>query len=102
MLSALFLFILYYFRRLVACEAVFNSVFYFSSLAVVESVECSYEISCDPSDSLEAYAFSDLSVYVLNYFIVHLSTSVSLPFIIVLIRCIVKCNLYILLFLFCT
>ena len=57
-------------------QAVFNSVLDLCSFPVIESVECSYEISCDPSDSLESNTIAYLSVYVLNDLIVHLSTSV--------------------------
>ena len=63
-------------------QAVFNSVLDLCSFSVIESVECAYEISCYPSDPLESYTFSDLSVYVLDDFVIHLGTSISLPIII--------------------
>ena len=56
-------------------QSVLYSVFYLGSLAVVESVECAYEISRDPSDPLEAYAFTYLTVYILYYFVIHTNTS---------------------------
>ena len=62
--------------QLVVGQTVLYSVLYLGSLAVVESVEGAYEISCDPSDSLEANAFTDLTVYILYYLIIHTSTSV--------------------------
>ena len=62
--------------QLVVGQSVLNSVLHLSSLAVVESVECSDEISCDPSDSLESNAFTDLTVYILDDFIIHTGTSV--------------------------
>ena len=66
--------------QLVVGQSVLDSVLYLSSLAVVESVECSDEISCDPSDSLESNAFTDLTVYILNDFIIHTGTSVVIFF----------------------
>ena len=69
--------------QLVVGQSVLDSVLYFSSLAVVESVECSYEISCDSSDSLEANAFTDLAVYILYYLVIHNGTSVL---VIILVR----------------
>ena len=57
-------------------QSVLYSVLYLGSLAVVESVECADEISGDSSDSLEAYALTDLAVYVLYYLVIHISTSV--------------------------
>ena len=61
--------------QLVVGQSVLNSVLYLSSLAVVESVECSDEISCDSSDSLESNAFTNLTVYILDDFIIHTGTS---------------------------
>ena len=66
--------------QLIVGQSVLNSVLYLSSLAVVESVECAYEISCDSSDSLEANAFTDLTVYILYYLVIHTSTSVRVIF----------------------
>ena len=74
----------------VLVEAVFYSVFDLGSLAVVESVECTYQIACDPSDSLESDAFSYLSVHILDNFIIHLVTSISLPVIIFIQTPVVK------------
>ena len=65
--------------QLVSAQAVFNSVFYFGSLTVVEPVECAYEVSCDSSDSLESDALANLSVYILNYLVIHNITSVYVP-----------------------
>ena len=62
--------------QLIVGQSVLNSVLYLSSLTIVESVERTYKISCDPSDSLEANAFTDLTVYILYYLIIHTSTSV--------------------------
>ena len=83
-------------------QAVFNSVLDLCSFSVIESVECAYEISCYSSDPLESYTFSDLSVYVLDDFVIHLGTSISLPAIIYSTLDFVKLNLHILLYLFCT
>ena len=66
--------------QLVVGQTVLYSVLYLGSLAVVESVECSDEISCDSSDSLEANAFADLTVYILDDFIIHTGTSVLILF----------------------
>ena len=66
--------------QLVVGQSVLNSVLYLSSLAVVESVECSYEISCDSSDSLKANALTDLTVYIFYDFIIHTGTSVFIFF----------------------
>ena len=83
-------------------QAVLNSILDFCSFSVIESVECAYEISCYSSDPLESYTFSDLSVYVLDDFVIHLGTSISLPAIIYSTLDFVKLNLHILLYLFCT
>ena len=66
--------------QLVVGQSVLNSVLYLCSLAVVESVECSDEISCDSSDSLESNAFTNLTVYILDDFIIHTGTSVLFLF----------------------
>jgi len=57
-------------------QSVLYSVLYLGSLAVVESVESSDEISCDPSDPFEANAFTDLAVYILYHLVIHIGTSV--------------------------
>ena len=86
----------------VLVESVLYSVFDLGSLAVVESVKCSYQVSCDPPDPLESYAFSYLSVNVLYNLIIHLGTSISLTIIILAASFPVKPDLYILLYLFQT
>ena len=60
-------------RVLASAESVLYSVLDLSSLSVIESVKSAYQITCDPSDPLEADALSDLAVYILNYFVVHCS-----------------------------
>ena len=57
-------------------QSVLYSVLYLGSLTVVESVESSDEISCDPSDPFEANAFADLAIHILYYLVIHISTSV--------------------------
>ena len=74
-----------YDRLLVSCHSVLNAIFYLGSLAVVESVKCTDEISCDPSDSLETNALAYLAVYVLYYVIIHRNTSVCITLLIILI-----------------
>ena len=51
-------------------QSVLHSVVYLSSLAVVKSIECSDEVSCDSSDSFESDTFANISVFIYSYFYV--------------------------------
>ena len=45
-------------------QTMLNAILNFGSLAVVESVERAYEITCNTSDSLESNAFANHSVFI--------------------------------------
>ena len=52
-------------------QAVFDSLFYFSPLGVVEAINRAHEITCDASDPFESYAFTDQPIFINYFYIVH-------------------------------
>ena len=48
-------------------DSVFYSVTDFRGLGIIEAIQSSHKISRDPSDPLETYAFSDLTIHVLAF-----------------------------------
>ena len=40
----------------------FDTVFYFRPFGIVKPIQCPYEITCNPADTLKAYAFSHHAV----------------------------------------
>ena len=53
----------------------FYTIFDLRSFCIIESVERSYEVSGDPSDPLELDSLADLSVYIFDLVVIHISSA---------------------------